>query len=277
MPRSLAHYAPFYTPSLTTTSTLLKSFLDYITLGKISAKETGNSSMLVIRTAAAILRLATLSGWITPTKRGNAHRQILELLGVDSSAISAYNDLIDDIVIVGGEIAQSVWDDSFKVRISTIVNAICGKAPLTDDPFLVWRASTPSGEQGASSSNEGNFFPYPAIDPIFKVRLGSIHSVKSETHTASLILDTFYHAHHLSELKPWLLGTAKGQGKEKVRMQGRLRLHYVGMTRPAYLLCLAMRRDALTENEIEKLKSKNWHVTDLCSGAGRVLEEAQIV
>lgn len=272
LPRSLAHYAPFYSPSLTTTSTVLNSFVDHITLGKIAAKETGNSLMLVIRTAAAILRQATLSGWVTPTKRGNAHRQILELLSVDPSAICAYNDLIDDIVIGGGEISQHVWDNSFKVRISMIVSAICGKAPSTDDPFLVWTASAPSSEKRVSSSNEGNFFLYPTIDPILKIRLGSIHSVKGETHTASLILDTFYHAHHLSELKPWLLGTTKGQGKEKVRMQGRLRLHYVGMTRPAYLLCLAMRRDALTSEDIEKLRLKNWRVTDLCPGVGDALD-----
>lgn len=268
LPRSLGHYAPFYTPSLTTTSTVLNSFIDYITLGKISVKETGNSSMLVIRTAAAILRHATLSGWVTPTKRGNAHRQVLELLSVDPSAISAYNDLIDDIVIVGGEIPQRVWDYSFKARISMIVSAICGKAQSTNDPFLVWTTSAPSGKNGKGSSNEGNFFHYPTSDPILRVRLGSIHSVKGETHTASLILDTYYHAHHLSELKPWLLGTATGRSKEKVRMQSRLRLHYVGMTRPAYLLCLAMRRDALTAEDIEKLRLKDWHVTDLCSRVG---------
>lgn len=276
LPRSLAHYAPFYTPGLSNTSTVLNTFLDYITLGKISLKETGNTSVLVIRTAAAIFRLATLSGWITTNKRSNAHRQILELLSTDSIAICDYHDLIDDLIISGGEIEQRVWEDRFRVQISKIVNAICGTAPLTNDPFLAWTTSAPSGAIGKSSSNEGNFFPFPAIDPIVKVRLGSIHSVKGETHTASLVLDTFYHAHHLSELKPWLLGTATGQGREKVRMQGRLRLHYVGMTRPAYLLCLAMRRDALTADDIEKLKSQNWHVTDLCSGAGRVLEEAQI-
>lgn len=264
LPRSLTHYAPFYSPNLTTTSTILNSFVDYITLGKISAKETGNSLMLVIRSAAAILRQATLVGWATPNKRGNAHRQILELLSGDPSAISAYNDLIDDIVSVGGEITQQLWEDSFKARISVIVRAICGKAPSTDDSFLVWTTSAPSDKNGKSSSDEGNFFHYPTMDPLVRVRLGSIHSVKGETHTASLILDTFYHAHHLSELKPWLLGIATGRGKEKVRMQSRLRLHYVGMTRPAYLLCLAMRRDALTAEDIEKLRLKNWHVMDLC-------------
>lgn len=276
LPRSLAHYAPFYTPSLVNTSTVLNVALDYITLGKISVKKTGNSSVLVVRAAAAILRLATLSGWITTIKRSNAHRQIIDLLSTNSSAICTYHDLIDDLLISGGEIAQHVWEDKVRIQISTIVKAICGTAPLTDDPFLAWTTSAPSGAIGMSSSNEGNFFSFPAINPILKVRLGSIHSVKGETHTASLILDTFYHAHHLSELKPWLLGTVMGQGKEKVRMQSRLRLHYVGMTRPAYLLCLAMRRDALTAKEIEKLQSKNWHVTDLCPGVGHVLQDEKI-
>ncbi|NEI63856.1 MULTISPECIES: hypothetical protein [Rhizobium] len=37
-----------------------------------------------------------------------------------------------------------------------------------------------------------NIFAYPAADPKVKIRLGSIHSVKGETHTATLVLDSFF-------------------------------------------------------------------------------------
>ena len=109
--------------------------------------------------------------------------------------------------------------------------------------------------------------------PKVEIRLGSIHSVKGETHTATLVLDSFYYKHHLSELKPWLLGARVGGSKgekngkvvmEGVRMLGRLKLHYVAMTRPSHLLCLAMRKDAFVEEELGILTARGWQIID-CS------------
>jgi hypothetical protein len=108
------------------------------------------------------------------------------------------------------------------------------------------------------------------------IRLGSIHSVKGETHTATLVLDTFFHAHHLNELKPWLLGARSGGLKvkakgapqlESARLLGRLKLHYVAMTRPSHLLCVAMRKDAFTDDELGVLKGRGWSVIDCCAPA----------
>jgi PEP-CTERM motif len=65
----------------------------------------------------------------------------------------------------------------------------------------------------------------------------------------TLVLDTFFKKHHLSELKPWLIGTKSGEASGSALLQSRLRLHYVAMTRPANLLCLAMRNDALSDND----------------------------
>lgn len=118
-----------------------------------------------------------------------------------------------------------------------------------------------------------NVFSYPHGDPKVHIRLGSIHSVKGETHTATLVLDTFYYAHHFTELKPWLLGDRSGGLKvkkkgapqlESSRLLGRLKLHYVAMTRPSHLLCVAMRRDVFTDDELDVLKGRGWAVIN-CS------------
>lgn len=114
---------------------------------------------------------------------------------------------------------------------------------------------------------------YPTDAPQIRIKLGSIHSVKGETHTATLVLDSFFHKHHLSELKPWLLGKKSGgstirKGKtvwEGPRILGRLKLHYVAMTRPTHLLCLAMRWDAFDEGELDILTERGWTIID-CRG-----------
>ncbi|BBB11679.1 UvrD/REP helicase [Sphingopyxis sp. FD7] len=97
--------------------------------------------------------------------------------------------------------------------------------------------------------------------------------MKGESHTATLVLDSFYFAHHLSELKPWLLGAKAGGSRlngrgnvvtEGSRMLGRLRLHYVAMTRPTHLLCLAMRKDVFAAGELDILTGRGWMVIDCC-------------
>lgn len=130
--------------------------------------------------------------------------------------------------------------------------------------------------ENAFKPRTDNLFSYPHADPKVHVRLGSIHSVKGETHTATLVLDTYFHKHHLSELKPWLLGVRSGgfTTKKKVpvlegpRLLGRLKLHYVAMTRPSHLLCLAMRKDAFERSELDVLRNRGWHIVDCCPAGG---------
>ena len=96
--------------------------------------------------------------------------------------------------------------------------------------------------------------------PAFKSIFVQFHSVKGETHTATLVLETFFYKHHLSELKPWLLGRKTGAVDGPAIVQGRLRLHYVAMTRPSTLLCLAMRDDSLSADEKEALSRRGWRL-----------------
>lgn len=97
------------------------------------------------------------------------------------------------------------------------------------------------------------------------MRVGSIHSVKGETHSATLVLDTFYRKHHLTMLKPWLLGKQSGGSGSKTLLS-RLRQHYVAMTRPSHLLCLAMREDCLSETDLAELKNRGWRVARVQTG-----------
>ena len=132
--------------------------------------------------------------------------------------------------------------------------------PAEAEEFLAWSGPDGEEEQAAERTCPDNFYRYPLEDPQVSIRLGSIHAVKGETHTATLVLDTFHRAHHLKTLKPWLLGNKSGGNAEGDPVQRRLKLHYVGMTRPARLLCLAMRNDALNEAEIAKLRERGWRV-----------------
>jgi hypothetical protein len=101
---------------------------------------------------------------------------------------------------------------------------------------------------------------------VVSIRLGSIHSVKGETHTATLVLESFNKTHHLKKLLPWLLGTRPKPGfdntGESDSLRERLKLHYVAMTRPSHLLCLAMHKDALGPVHRNQMEKKNWVIIE---------------
>jgi len=80
-------------------------------------------------------------------------------------------------------------------------------------------------------------------DKRIKIQLGTIHSVKGETHAATLYLETWYQGKHESEwIMPQLLGKPYIDDG-KVRVKECLKMAYVGMSRPRYLLCMAIHKN----------------------------------
>jgi DNA helicase-2/ATP-dependent DNA helicase PcrA len=142
-------------------------------------------------------------------------------------------------------------------RIWHIAEAIIGSAigrPTAID-FLKWEQANPT-----ELRRRDNKFRDSAGTPAVEVRMGSIHSIKGETHTATLVLETYFKKHHLEALKPWLLGEKTGGDGQNDLTKSRLRQHYVALTRPTHLLCLALRESSLSPDEINTLKARGWRV-----------------
>ena len=158
-----------------------------------------------------------------------------------------------------------------------IAEAIAGFPLATSeaDSFTAWKeASIVSERPQDGRRNRGNIYPFPRDDPKVHIRVGSIHSVKGETHTATLVLDTFWKdnkgRHNLELLSQWLCDDNCGQPRIGAHQQYRLRLHYVAMTRPTHLLCLAMKRSIFRDERgdldpeaIRKMERHGWHVVEI--------------
>jgi len=264
-PRFLGHYAPTYDPEISRKDAILPTFIQYILSGRRELAGRADIYPLVLKVGAAILRLAQLANAdLALAQRRNHHRYVLELLENDLEVRQSYVSLVDSLVRGGGRLTAPYWRDECKSRITEIA-AIIAKHPANSSEcakFLEWTAQASGAPPEQTLAKPDNVYRYPPEAPKVNVRLGSIHSVKGETHTATLVLDSFFYAHHLHELKPWLLGTKSGGIDQGRRMIGRLRLHYVAMTRPSHLLCLAMRRDALSDAEAATLVERGWNIID---------------
>jgi len=195
-----------------------------------------------------------------PRKR--RHRQLLQKLAELPEAEQTYIGTLAALIAHGGSDSfLADWATVWGPKIRSVADALAGEISSSQEAttFLFGQAASVQA-QAAPTTRRDNIYRHPPQDTRVEIKVGSIHSVKGETHTATLVLDTFYFDHHLSTLKPWLLGAKSGGGAGKKRILSRLRQHYVAMTRPSHLLCLAMREDCLTESDIDQLKTLGWRV-----------------
>lgn len=260
-PRHIGKYWPAYDPSLTPAEPQPATLRQYFAAGAKRAAEYGESRFATEKIAEGIIRLAQiidpLANFGTAKRR---HRQLLGLLSEFPEELAAYQRLITAVAVDRVDVAQADWIATWLPLISRIATKLTCRPVVADAArqFLAWADAEPQ-PAGAPPEERDNFFHYPAGQPDVKIRVGSIHSVKGETHTATLVLESFAYAHHLAAIMPWLTGQKAGKGrKESEQNCRRLKLHYVAMTRPTHLLCLALREDALTEEDKQRLRARGW-------------------
>jgi len=279
VPCSMSHYAPHYDAACGRQNASQSTFAQYLARARFEMGTSGNVFPLVHATASAVLALANIAGAeLGLYGRKSPHRRVLE--GLEGNAIE-YKTLVELVLAHKGDLSKAVWEANARQLAMSVAQAIAGNAPDQAHAFLVWPeiGGGPELKSEQTAPRTDNLFSYPNDEPKVHVRLGSIHSVKGETHTATLVLESFYYNHHLSELKPWLLGARSGGIKkgatfEGSRLLGRLRLHYVGMTRPSHLLCIAMRKDAFNKAEIATLQDRGWQVLNCCPASEAALKSA---
>ena len=200
---------------------------------------------------------------------------LLNLLkGYSDPIREKYQDFIVTFALQRERLTEESWTGKWRAVVLEIAEAII-QAPLISpavEPFLSWAddpPTTPIGDAGSISID--NIYRYPEENPLVKIQLGSVHSVKGQTHTATLVLETFWKAHNLERLHPWVLGEKIGcTPKESGDQVKRMKLHYVAMTRPTHLVCLALKRRVLEDGrgnlasvKIQALKQRGWEINDL--------------
>jgi hypothetical protein len=98
------------------------------------------------------------------------------------------------------------------------------------------------------------------------VHLGTIASVKGETHLATLVLEAHAHparSHDLQAAIDSIAGGATLGARAKDSIRSLYRNLYVAASRPSHLLCLAMNRERAPEAQIQVLRDKGWVIVEL--------------
>jgi superfamily I DNA/RNA helicase len=259
LPRRLGHYAPSYDASLARRAALPTTMSQYIRAGLKEALITGHTGPLVQNVSTGLLRLADIAGTpLTPSSGRNAHQRISRTLE-ELARPQAYQALQDYLIRNASRLTEEFWNTRLSKLVCRVVQDLSDQDPTTAaSDFLAW--DQPIADDAALLDAPANTYRYEKDGRSLHIRLGSIHSVKGETHDATLVLESFMRDHHLRALKAWLVGTKSGAGKASEVLKKRLRLHYVGMTRPRTLLCLAMRADSLEAADLDALEQRGWSI-----------------
>ena len=277
-PQHIGHYWPDYDSELTKHDPTPQTFMQYVFAGQGKSELQHGTHAMVEKIAEAFLRLSvfTIEGK-APTQRKHRHRHILELLESSPDIREQYQNLVVQLTVNRESPTKETWEGYWLGVVRSIAEVIAG-SPLSEeaDVFLMWndKPVTPACPSEANRSRN-NIFRYCKNGREVSIQAGSIHSVKGQTHTATLVLETFWYDHNLELILPWLTQKKrvwkKGDG---VRQEARLKLHYVGMTRPTHLLCLAMKKSTLNDEHMEALRNRGWQLLEVQPDGSSVLLES---
>ena len=212
-------------------------------------------------------------------RKARTHRAIIAALANDATSLAAYHEFLREFLVDRTALFEAEWNGR-KDGIVAIATALCAGDTDTarTERFLAWPKDDPSLDGTGTpppADARANVFRFSDGNRNIDIRLGSIHSVKGQTHLATLLLSTnWYKQHSAIRIMPWLLGT-KANGTEVGKQDLQRLLHtYVAMTRPSHLLCVAVPRSALGEGKTADqtatvLKEKGWRLAEIIDGVTR--------
>ncbi|MFA5778781.1 MAG: UvrD-helicase domain-containing protein [Elusimicrobiota bacterium] len=138
-------------------------------------------------------------------------------------------------------------------------NVFKNKLPLSKQ-FLdgLLSVSVPPLSDGMSTTNDTNIYK----DGNVSIEIGTIHSVKGETHTATLYLESSYFKCETEKILKVFYGEQLTVSEKVGRKAETAKMAYVAMSRPTHLLCFACKKDHITGHEND-LKNNGWDIIDI--------------
>lgn len=106
------------------------------------------------------------------------------------------------------------------------------------------------------ADEQGNIYHGNGID----IEVTTVHAVKGETHASTLYLETFFYGQHESERLSDQFKGVSYTGIDKNDLMN-LKVVYVGMSRPRYLLCVAIQKDRFEKMDCPELR-EIWDVVE---------------
>ena len=289
-PKTVPHYWSGYTAEVARREPHPRTLIQYVRGAQALVRDGRDLSPGVEKVASGLVRLARHAGGTELMgRRAPKHRALVEALETNVEAAAAYRRLLRAFLIDWETHTPASW---IQRRADILVVAAglstSGTTPNPENSFLRWDKQDPSlAVPAATTRLDAGPNVYRVEDGAgrrVEIHLGSIHSVKGQTHLATMLLSTYWHDHSAKKMLPWLLGEKVNLNGAGARDRARLQQTYVATTRPSHLVCLAVPRSVLRDEvEMDRhaatLRSRGWAVAEVIDGAAHwlypVIEKGQ--
>jgi superfamily I DNA/RNA helicase len=100
-------------------------------------------------------------------------------------------------------------------------------------------------------------------DQLVSIDIATIHAVKGETHSATILLECFDDVHDLKEVLPIIVNRHDANRLRRTKsIEPAVRRTFVGMTRPRCLVAFAVRKSHI-EDYLGDFTDAGWKIIDL--------------
>ncbi|RLA46455.1 MAG: hypothetical protein DRR42_18390 [Gammaproteobacteria bacterium] len=260
------HYWSAYSPSINKAEPSATHLVDYFWS---AIEQVGESKELYKGLELVFKGIIRMLRQVGVEKLSSVHSPYRKLRGLSIDHMDKFTSLCGQIQSsLVDTLTEEMWSEELIDAITSWSQQCFGVTIDAGHPFLLWSAAPTSPGDPAECHNT-NVFSFISNDRKVDIHLGSIHSVKGQTHRATLVLDTFWSGRNgktnLAYISDWLCGKKSGAGTEGPQNLTRLKCHYVAMTRPTDLLCLAIHKFHI-HGLRDELTACGWDLIDLqCS------------
>jgi hypothetical protein len=276
------YYSPYIASNMTKEYEQHKYLINYFSHARYLLRETKSVKIGLEKFAEGILRACFVisndlssdeirrDGFFKIKSSDSKHKSIERT--VDSDLADAYSQAILSFLINPKKINENEWGELIEIVFNVIKSILeITSLEFADRRFFDWYEDDLQIEDFLGGSGERNNLYRHTVnnsEVVIELKLGTIHSVKGQTHTATLLLESTNRGPVFGQLKPYFLGemnSCDATGNTK----NFLNTLYVGLTRPTHLICLAIpeshketakRNITWTVEDFEILKNKGWRV-----------------
>lgn len=183
-----------------------------------------------------------------------------------------FDSLMYNFCMDSKSLCAESWSLMGKDATELITQLFPVKEPADAKNFINWddRFTMPENTTNANVPSRQNIYRYQSNGFECDIEVTTIHSVKGETHDATLLLETcFNRSHDLKKTIPFLVSDENDCATADDNTKEYLKRIYVAMTRPRELLCIAILKEHLGNTKKarldaeRKLAVKGWRLVDL--------------
>lgn len=277
-PKTVPHYWGGYNAEVSRRDPHPRTLIQYVRVAQGLVWNGCDLSPAVEMLASGLVRMARRTGGASLLgRRAARHRTLVETLAQNPRSAAAYRHILRLLLIDLEPLTPDTWR-ALQAEVLLVAMGLNGhgNAPDPADNFLHWdeRERTPEAPASSTENVAGPnvYRVYGEAERHVDIRLGSIHSVKGQSHLATLLLSTYWNGHSAEKMLPWFMGEKVNLNGAGPRDEVRLRQTYVAMTRPSHLLSLAIPRSALGDESVKNkriatMQRQGWAVAEVVDGS----------